>query len=156
MSTGAWAERRSLGYDNYRGSCAVQAYGGTVMGDGYTGKLYNPSLDAQTEDGDVIPVEITLPGIQTDRAKSTLYSFELYCETGVGTSDDPDPQVILQYSKDGGRTFSNEVARPLGAIGEYLTRCIWRLGVQFRQIQIKLQLPSITRRYVISGFADIR
>jgi hypothetical protein len=156
MSTGAWAERRSLGYDNYRCSVCTQTDDGFVFGDAYTGKIYTQSLDVQTEDGDVIPVEITLPGMQTNRQKSTLYSFELYCETGVGTSDDPDPQVILQYSKDGGRTFSNEIARPMGAMGEYLTRCIWRLGVQYRQLQIKLQMPSITRRYVISGWVDTR
>lgn len=156
MSTGAWAERRSLGYDNYRASCAVQAYGQTILGDAYSGKLYTQSLDVQTEDGNVIPVEITLPDIQTDRQKATLYSFEMYCETGVGVAADPDPQVIMQYSKDGGRTFSNEMSRTLGAVGEYLTRCIWRPGVQFRQLQIKLQMPSLTRRYVISCWADYR
>lgn len=156
MSTGAWAERRSLGYDNYRCSNATQNGSTFYLGDGYTGKIYTQSLDVQTEDGDVIPVEIVLPGMQTSRDKSTLYSFELYCETGVGTLDDPDPQIILTYSKDGGRTFSNELARPLGRVGEYLTRCIWRIGCQYRQLQIKLQLPSITRRYVISGWVDVR
>lgn len=156
MSTGTWHERRSLGYDNYRVSCATVAYGATMMGDAYKGKIYNPSLDVFTEDGDTIPMEIVLPGIQTDRLKATLYSFEVYCETGVGTADDPDPQIILTYSRDGGRTFSNEIARPLGRVGEYLTRCIWRLGCSFRQLQIRLQLPSLTKRYVISAFADIR
>lgn len=156
MSTGAWAERKSLGYDNYRVSCAADAYGGTVMGSGYTGKLYTPSLDVFTEDGDPIPVEIVLPSLQTDRSKSTCYSLEIQCETGVGNAQDPDPQIILTYSKDGGRTFSNEMARPMGRVGEYLTRCIWRLGVQFRQLQFKLQMPSLTKRYVISAVADIR
>ena len=156
MSTGAWHERHSLGRVNYRVSCAVDAYGRTIMGDAYTGKLYIPSLDVHTEDGEVIPVEILMPGIQTNRDKATLYSFELYCETGVGSSADTDPQVILQYSKDGGRNWSPELARTMGAVGEYLTRCIWRVGVQFRQLQIRLQLPSITKRYVVSGYVDIR
>ncbi len=155
MSTGAWAERKSLGYDNYRVSCAVVAYGGTVMGDGYVGKLYRPSLDVFTEDGDTIPVEIVLPGIQTNRQQSTCYSLELQCETGVGNADDPDPQILLSWSKDGGRTFSNEVSRSLGAVGEYLTRPIWRLGIVFRQLQFKIQLPSLTKRYVISGWVNI-
>lgn len=155
MSTGAWAERRSLGRDNYRVSCATVAYGGTVMGDAYTGKIHVPSLDTFTEDGDTIPVEIVLPGIQTNRQQSTCYSLELQCETGVGTAADPDPQILLSWSKDGGRTFSNEVARSLGAVGEYLTRPIWRLGIVFRQLQFKIQLPSLTKRYVISGWVNI-
>lgn len=156
MSTGAWHERRSLGRDNYRVANAAEAYGTTILGDAYTGKLYTQSYEVQTEDGEVIPIEIVLPGIQTDRQKAVLYSFELYCETGVGNSLDPDPQVLLSYSKDGGRTFGAQLPRSLGQIGEYLTRCIWRVGVSFRQIQIRLQMPSISKRYVISGYADIR
>lgn len=156
MSTGAWAERKSLGLDNYRVSCAAVAYGNTVMGDGYTGKIYNPSLDVFTEDGNTIPIEIVLPGLETNRLRSTLYSFELYCETGIGTSADPDPQILLSWSKDGGRTFSNQVGRSMGAIGEYLTRCIWRLGISYRQLQFKIQMPSLTKRYVISAYVDSR
>lgn len=156
MSTGAWHERKSLGLANYRVSCATQAYGRTIMGDAYTGLLYSPNLDTHTENGAVIPVELELPSIQTDRLKATLYSLELQCETGVGNPADPDPQVIMQYSKDGGRNFSPELARSMGQVGEYLTRCIWRVGVQYRQLQIKFQLPSMTKRYAISVWADIR
>ena len=155
MSTGAWHERKSLGKVNYRVSCAIEAYNRTIMGDAYTGKLYVPNLDTHTENGEVIPVELELPSIQTDRLKSTLYSIELQCETGVGNVDDPDPVVIMQYSRDGGRNFSAELPRSLGAIGEYLTRCIWRVGVTFRQLQIKFQLPSQTKRYAISVWANI-
>ncbi len=155
MSTGAWHERKSLGYDNYRVSCATEAYGGTVMGDAYTGKLYVPNLDTYTENGAVIPVVMELPSIQTNRLRSTLYSVELQCETGVGNPNDPDPQVLLSYSRDGGRTYSAEIARSLGAVGEYLTRCIWRLGVTYRQLQLRFQLPSKTKRYAISVWANI-
>lgn len=156
MSTGAWHERRSLGRDNYRVANASEAYGTSILGDAYTGKLYTQSYDVQTEDGEVIPIEIMLPSLETNRQKSVLYSFELYCETGVGNPLDPEPQVLLSFSKDGGRTFSAQLPRSLGLVGEYLTRCIWRLGVSFRQLQIRLQMPSISKRYVISGFADVR
>lgn len=156
MSTGAWHERKSFGRDNYRVSCAQTAYGTTIYGDAYTGKLYTADFDVDTEDGEPIPVIIGLPTIQNNRAFATLYAFEVYCETGVGNSLDPDPQVILQYSKDGGRLYSNEIWRTLGAVGEYQTRAAWRLGVQFRQLAIRLQMPSKSRRLVISYFADIR
>lgn len=156
MSTGSWHERKSLGRPNYRVSCATDAYGATIVGDAYSGRIGVFNLDRHTEYGEVIPVEIEMPSIQTDRDKTTLYSFELQCETGVGVAADPDPQVILQYSKDGGRTFSAELSRSLGRVGEYLTRPIWRLGVQFRQLQIRLQLPSVTKRYVVAAWVDLR
>lgn len=156
VGTGAWHERQSLGLDNYRVGNATECYGVTILGDAYTGKLYTPSLDVYDEDGAVIPVKLLFPGIQTDRLKAILYSFELYVETGVGNADDPDPQAILRYSKDGGRNWSAELPRSMGAIGEYLTRCIWRIGASFRQLQLEIQLPSSVKRFAISGFADIR
>ncbi len=155
MSTGAWHERRSLGKVNYRCSTATEAYGGTVMGDAYTGLIYIPNLDTHTENGDVIPVEMELPSIQTNRLKSTCYSVELQCETGVGNAGDPDPLCSLQYSRDGGRTFSAELPRSMGRVGEYLTRCIWRIGVSFRQLQLRFNLPSQTKRYAIAVWANI-
>lgn len=156
MSTGAWHERQSLALPNYRVSCAASAYGETVMGDAYTGKLYTPSLDVFTENGAVIPITIVFPGVASDGTKKTCYSLEVICETGVGNSADPDPQMLMSYSVNSGRTFSNELARSMGAVGEYLTRCIWRPGIQFRQLQFKLAMPSLTKRYVISAVANIR
>lgn len=156
MATGAWHERKSLAKDNYRCWFSANCYGGDIFGDGYTGKLYRPDLDVETEAGAVIPVEITIPSIQTNRLKSTLYAFEAQIQSGVGNSADPDPQMILQWSKDGGNTWSAELMRPMGLVGEYLQRCIWRLGVSFRQLQLRLKLPAKAQRFVIAYFADVR
>lgn len=156
MATGAWHERQSLGLNNYRCWFSANCYGGDIFGNGYNGKLYRPDMDVNTEDGEVIPVTIELPSLQTDRTKSTIYSFEAQIQAGVGNSSDTDPQIILQYSKDGGNTYSPELSRSMGAVGEYLTRCIWRMGVSFRQLQIRLLLPSLAQRFMISYVADVR
>lgn len=156
MATGAWAERRSFDNDNYRISCSTTCYGQTIWGDAYTGKLYIPSLDSYEENGDPILVEIGLPTLENNREWATLYAFETYMESGVGNAEEPNPQIILQYSKDGGRTYSNELWRPMGAVGKYQTRAIWRLGVQFRQLQIKLKIPAKVKRFVIGYWADAR
>jgi hypothetical protein len=127
-----------------------------IAGDAYTGKLYNVSLDAFDEDGAPMPVKIGLPTIQRDRDRVTLYALELYCETGVGVANDPDPQAVMRYSRDGGRLWSNEMARPLGRIGEYANRVIWRPNVQFRALEVEFTLPSKTRRFVLGYHADVR
>lgn len=157
MATGAWAERRSYGRDYYRVGCAVVAYGQTLMGDAVVGKLYTPSLDVYNEDGDPMPVIVELPEIDKgDRERATLYAFEIYAETGIGNSSVTDPQALLQYSRDGGRQWSNEMARSMGAIGKYLTRCVWRVNVEFRQLQLRITLPEKTRRLVMRYEADVR
>jgi hypothetical protein len=157
MATGAWAERLSYGRAYYRCACAASAYGYTVLGDTTTGKLYTPSLDAYDEDGDPMSVIIELPSLERgDRERATLYAFELNAETGVGTATAADPQAILQYSKDGGRQWSDEMWRTMGAVGEYETRCVWRANVDFRQLQLRITLPEKTRRLVMSYWADVR
>jgi hypothetical protein len=156
MATGAWHTRKSLDLPRYRVSCATEAYGRTIMGDAYTGKLYYPDIAANDEDGEAIVTQIQLPSMQTNRLKSTLYVFEAQIQAGVGTIDDPDPQIILEYSKDGGNTYSPMLYRSMGTVGAFLTRCIWRLGVQFRQLQIRLTLPNKVERFVLAYFADIR
>jgi Phage stabilisation protein len=156
MATGAWHKRQSYGLDRYRVGCSIPAYGKIIAGDAFTGKLYEFNIDTNTEDGGPIVCEIQLPSIQTDRARATLYSIEAQIQAGVGTVTEPDPQIILSYSRDGGNTYSAGMARAMGDVGEYLTRCIWRLGVNFRQLQIKLVLSSPVSRFVIAWFGDIR
>lgn len=156
MATGAWAERKSAGRDNYRVGSVATAYGKTIFGDNAAGLLYTPDLDVYDENGEAMPVIIELPPIETKRERSTMYAFETYCETGVGNSNATDPQIIMQYSRDGGRSWSNELWRSLGAVGEYLTRAVWRPNVEFRQLQIRLTMPDKVRRLVMSYFADIR
>lgn len=42
------------------------------------------------------------------------------------TDPGADPQVWLQWSNDGGRTWSSAQERPLGQIGQFRNRAIWR------------------------------
>lgn len=155
MATGAWHERRSFGLDYYRIGCAAGAYGETLFGDNQTGKLYTPSLDVHSENGTAIPVTVELPPIGNGVERLTLYALEIFMETGVGNSDAAAPQAILTYSRDGGRTWSNEMWRPLGAVGDYRRRVVWRPTVEFRQLQLRLTLPDKVRRCVIGYHADI-
>ncbi len=48
-------------------------------------------------------------------------------ETGVGLQDGQgsDPRAMMQYSDDGGHTWSSERIQPFGKIGQYNTRLQW-------------------------------
>ena len=84
-----------------------------------------------------------------------MYAFEVTCETGVGNGAVTDPQMMLRYSDDGGHTWSNEMWRSLGRVGEYRTRAVWRKLGQFRQRQMNLRITDAARKIVISHWADI-
>jgi hypothetical protein len=153
---GQWHERDSFEIGYYRVGCSVDAYGKTFLGSNQTGKLYSFDLDINDEDGDPMPVTIQLPAIGDGVNKQTLYSFEIFMETGVGDLTTTDPQAILVYSRDGGRNWSSELWRPLGTQGSFQTRAVWRPNVDFRQLQLKIILPDKVRRCALAYHADIR
>lgn len=153
---GAWHERQSFNLDYYRIGCAIQVYGKTYFGSNQTGKLYSFDLDINDEDGDPLPVTIHLPPVGDGVNRRTLYAFEMFMETGVGDLVTTNPQAILAYSKDGGRSWSNEMWRTMGAQGQYATRAVWRVNVEFRQLQLKIMMPDKVRRCVLAYHADLR
>jgi hypothetical protein len=70
----------------------------------------------------------------------------LITETGVQYN--PQPNVMLRWSDDGGHTWSNEHWKYMGAVGQYFYRTIWRrLGMT-----VKLR----DRVYEISGTDPIK
>lgn len=156
VSTGAWAERKSYGHDNYRIGCAASLNeGNPVLGDAYVHNLYTPNLEVYTENGDPIEAVIELPTLmRPDRQLGTMYQFELYCETGVQNGASTDPQALLSYSDDGGRTYSTEIARPMGV--SFTQRCIWYALGQFRSRQMRIRLIDPVRRFIMAYMVDWR
>lgn len=131
LSTQLWHERESHGYESWRWAQAFKAYGETVVADAETGALGLLSADTFTEFGDTLRMEATSPPVGEDNRRIKHSRLELIFEQGVGliSGQGVDPQIMLQFSDDGGRTWSNEKWRPLGRMGRFNTRAIWtRLG----------------------------
>lgn len=158
LATGTWHERRSHQRSNYRVGFSETIWGKTIMADNADGRLYIPNLDSQTEDGEEIRLVIALPTLEASRARVTMYAFEAYLESGVGLNDGQgsDPQIMMRYSDDGGRLWSNEMWRPLGKIGEYRARTVWRSLGQFRQRSIELVVTDPVRKFAMGYYADVR
>jgi hypothetical protein len=57
-----------------------------------------------------------------------IHKAELILNSGEGliSGQGSDPQIMMDYSNDGARTWSNEFWRPIGKIGEYGRRSVWR------------------------------
>lgn len=159
MSTGAWHERKSLNLDNWRVGFGVRCYDRNIVASNTTGKIYTQSFDVYAEDSETISMEIEPPLIEAgDRRRVTMYELEFLCETGVGlnSGQGSDPQVMLKYSDDGGRNWSNEMWRSMGAIGAYDTRCVWGPLGQFRQRKLKFTITDPVRRAAFGYYAEIR
>ena len=154
-----WHTRESLidGISNrWRVNSLCQVYGGIYVGDSQDGRIGKLSPDVYQEYGNaIISTWITQPFSKLGEYFS-VPMLEVTCESGVGTSEEPNPQIRLSWSKDG-RNFSDERPRALGKVGEYLRRAIWRrLGGFSRLAIMKLVISDNCKKMILKMDADIQ
>lgn len=133
-----WHERESRGLGRWRVNDIVSCYGQVIGGDLSSGKLYAIEMDTYSEDGTAIVRSAVSPPLHADGKRAIMRSFEIEVECGVGltTGQGSDPQAMLDWSDDGGKTWSNQLSRSIGAIGAFTRRVKWnRLG-QFRTARV--------------------
>jgi hypothetical protein len=131
-STQMWHERtysNLWSQERHRADCHAVAHGENVVGDYGSGALYALDPTKYTDNGTVISRMRTSPHSSSGMKRVFHNSFQLDMETGVGldgSGQGTDPQVMLQWSDDGGHSWSNEYWTDIGAIGETRTRVVWR------------------------------
>lgn len=135
FTTQLWHTRASGETDlRHRANCYAYYYYANkhVVGDYENGKLYYYDYDKFTDDGEVIRRVRAAQAVHADRKMVRHKSLEIEFESGVGLANNDadiasgtDPQAMLQWSDDGGHTWSNEYWRDMGARGKYQTRARW-------------------------------
>ena len=114
-------------YDRDRGDCHVQAFGFHLIGSRENGTIYRERMDLYTDAGTIVRRLRRAPHLHEEHTRMFYPYFALDVETGVGLSVADgtagyDPQIVLRYSHDHGRTWARELPKSLGQIGEYETR----------------------------------
>lgn len=132
VSTNQWHERTFLNLhslERHRADCHAIAFGLNMVGDYQDGRLYTLDPDYFKDDTGSIARIRTAPHITKTLKRVFHQQFQLDMETGVGidgVGQGTDPQAILDWSDDGGNTWSNEHWAGVGAIGEKSARVMWR------------------------------
>ena len=77
-------------------------------------------------------------------------------ETGVGIQlgQGSNPQAMMQYSDDGGHTWSSERWASLGKIGAYSTRVVWRNNGRTRQRVYRVTVSDPVKVVMIGAGLD--
>jgi hypothetical protein len=160
-STQQWHERDSRTSDvslgRWRAANYVSCYGKHLVGDYASGTVWEMSPFVYSEGDEDLVRMIQFPPLYAEGKRAFMSSLEVDMEVGVGLSSGQgsDPQIMLQWSDDGGNTWSNEHWRDIGAIGNYRTRVTWeRLG-SFRQRTIRLIVSDPVRCVIYSAQAEI-
>ena len=81
---------------------------------------------------------------------------ELELNLQVGQESNINPLVMLTWSDDGGRTWSQSRQESLGAIGEFGKRVIFRRLGQSKSRVFKLQMTDAARLIVLGAKAKVR
>jgi len=159
MSTKLWHERESLGFNYWRGQTSVFVYGKHLIGDSESGKIGELDLDTYQEYGSEIQALATAPVIHSDRKYLFFSRFELDIESGVGLSSGQgsDPKIVLDYSDDGGRTWSSRKPwRSMGKIGDNRQRLRWNRQGRSRNRVYRVVITDPVKRAIIAAHADVR
>jgi Neuraminidase (sialidase) len=124
-----------------------------VVGDYANGNIYELSASTYTENGTAIRREADSAPVHASGVRSYMSEVFVDLEAGVGLAlgQGSDPILMLSWSDDGGRTWSNERHLKIGKIGEYGTQALTtRLG-SFRQRSIRIAVSDPINA-IITGF----
>lgn len=143
-------------YTADRSRCHAYAFGKHLVGDWATGNIYWQSIQFSDDFGNPIVRTRIAPTITTELERMFHHKLQLDCEPGLGPNmidgqGNPEAQqVIMSFSNDCGKSWSNQQARSLGLVGEYQKRVIWnRLG-SARQRTYKITTTSALR--IVDGY----
>jgi hypothetical protein len=114
-----WHDRKSYGLDRWRAQCHAQIGQTHIFGDYATNKLYKSNRATYSEPTSPIVAEVVTPPVHMFPHPFVVDALYIDALTGVGvnsaTESDADPQLMLDYSDDGGATFGGERMVDLGA-----------------------------------------
>lgn len=152
LNTNVWSETTS-GANYFLGTISSGWGGQTYIG-GRDGNLYKFD-DAAYKDGDEhMAREIITRHFWKDHDRVTVDAIRADFESGVGlaTGQGSDPQVMLQISRDNGKTWGDERWTTIGALGNYYTRAEWRRCGSGRDFLFKIRMTDPVK-FVISGLS---
>lgn len=127
--------------------------GKTLFSDYATNQIYTMSPTQYTDNGQTIIREIITRHILSNfnRIRISLLYLDMDVGVGLQVGQGSNPQIMLQYSKDNGRTWSAERWVSLGKVGLYLTRVLWRRFGSTRDATWRIRMSDPVKFVITEG-----
>lgn len=154
----AWRDPSTGALKQDRAICQMAFSGETIVGDNLNGNLYILDLDYFTDAGVPIARIRACPHLNDPSYRWQMFAaLQVDMQTGVGltTGQGSDPKAMLQWSDDGGYTWSNELWAPIGKIGERLSRVRWRRLGRSRDRVFKVTVTDPVRVVMIGASVQV-
>jgi hypothetical protein len=127
VGTQLWHERQTYGSSTWNWGSPVMFAGMVLLGSTTSNVIAKLDPAVYTELSQTLRMEWTYQPVYADAARAYHERLEMLVERGVGNTSDPgsDPEIMLDASDDGGRTWFSLPNRKIGKIGKYSQRCSW-------------------------------
>lgn len=154
----SWHQRASFdpyanSYHRHRSNCFMNFAGMRVVGDYQNGTLYQMTRSAFTDAGWPIKCQRRSPQIWDKETRERMHMASLQVEFAPGqgnsTNMGSDPQARLRLSRDYGTTFGEPLNAPMGGIGQYTNRTIWRKLGWTRGTVAEIEVIDPVRRDIV-------
>lgn len=126
-----WHNRSTYGYDRWTAGWHAQAFGLEIVGHTDDALIGTLEPDIYSEWGGIQRAAWQFQTIYAEDRRAIHDRFDMVVEYGVGTStgQGSDPEIMLDYSDDGGITWESLPNKKLGPIGNYIYTVDWeKLG----------------------------
>lgn len=120
LMTGEWNERASFNRSNWKGMKSLRMFNRWIIGDEFTGELYQISGTNFTEGLDPLIWQVESGVVGGFPAGMVIPKSSFHITAGVGDFDRiAEPQVEISWSLNGGASYGDPVLRRLGGPGRY-------------------------------------
>jgi hypothetical protein len=161
LASGFWHERTSYGLNRWRGTMSANFAGSWMLGDTEGGKIQRLAEPDYDEDGGVIAMLLESGPIKQFPSRTAVSSAFFDFTTGqgnpLGPDDEVNPSVTVQWSMDGGATWSNGVnVRSLGGQGDFVNQIrVNRIGLSTHHgVRFRLSTSSPVYKTMRGGRAE--
>lgn len=158
MTVGRWHERKSLDADRWRANCHTEAFDKQLVGDYQNGNIYYLDLDTYTDNGTAIKRTAIFPPVSAGPVRAVIDELHLDFQPGQGiaTGQGSDPEAVLEWTDDGGVTWSNELVRGIGQGGDFQKVAKYaRLGM-FRTRSLRVSVSDPIKAILMSASIRLR
>lgn len=167
LSTKLWHERAYTNagtLERHRGDnhSFLPLYHLHLIGDYATASIY--ALENSCYTDNLLPITRMRAAPHVSNGLNRLFckSLTIDMETGIGLDGSvqgSDPQLVLDYSDDGGHTWSSEswtaVGQKVGGIGDFKKRVIWRRLGKFRDRVFRVTYTEPTKFNILGAQIEV-
>jgi hypothetical protein len=156
--SGLWHNRASYLSDRWRVSQVVPFAGKIIAGDATTGQLYDMAETTYTEAGNAHIMEIITPPVHAFPYGGVMHALHIDAVSGVGlnttTTYNQSPVLMVDWSLDGGETFSTPREVSLHALGQTGRRIppVFRMG-KFgpKGVVFRFRISAAVQKVILSA-----